>query len=204
LQAFVPRRLPLLLCLRAATQALRRCKTKAQDLSVAVADRKGVLTRSLEPLVMLAGSLRVFTPDIAQYRATAAGLQERYGATLLLGDSPACLANSSVVIADDLTLFTGRERGLIFTQDRRTDLPGCRIACGRLPSLRPATEALRPEGIDPLLFAAALYELCGAGELEQQGFEQMSLRFAGQEETMSVQALAALIDLDVIPKYSRI
>jgi len=169
IRAFVPRKLPLLLHLRTAQQLLRSSKAPARDISVTVVDQKGLLCRSLEPLVPLAGSLRVFTPDFAAWRGTAAQLLKRYGITLILSDSPGCFAQSDVIIADDLSLFTGRERGLVFTPDTRA-LPGCRVVRCKQPALPAPHEQLRPEGIDPLLFACALYELCGVKEMERLAF----------------------------------
>ena len=191
IRAFVPRRLPLLLCLRTAQQVLRASKTPARNRSVTIVDQKGMLCRSMEPFVPLAGSLRVCTPDAAVYRATAAQLLGRYGITLILSDSPGCFAQSDVVIADDLSLFTGRERGLIFTPDSRL-VPGCRVVRGAEPQLPAPCDKLRPEGIDPLLFASALYELCGVKEMERLGFGHFA--FDGVSEGYSLPKITAMLD----------
>ena len=191
LRAFAPRRLPLLLCLRTAQQVLRASKAPAQGLRVTVVDTKGALCRCLEPLVPLAGSLRVFTPDFAAYRGTAAQLLRRYGATLILSDSPGCFAHSDIVVADSLDLFTGRERGLIFTPDPAL-LPGCRVVRCRQPELPGACAHLRPEGIDPLLFAGALYELCGVKEMERLRFGHFA--FDGNSAAHSLADLSSILD----------
>ena len=68
LRAFAPKRLPLLLCLRAAQEALRLMPLPARELRVTIVDRRGLLCRFLEPLVPLAGSLRVYTPDFGLYK----------------------------------------------------------------------------------------------------------------------------------------
>ena len=191
IRAFAPRRLPLLLCLRTAQQVLRASKTPARSRSVTIVDQKGLLCRCLEPFVPLAGSLRVCTPDVAAYRATAAQLLARYGVTLILSDSPGCFAQSDVVVADELSLFTGRERGLIFTPDR-SPLPGCRVVRGEAPALPAAHEALRPAGIDPLLFACALYELCGVKEMERLNFGHYA--FDGVSEAFPLPKITAMLD----------
>ena len=191
LRAFVPRRLPLLLSLRTAQQVLRASKTPARELCVTVVDSEGALCRSLEPLVPLAGSLRVFTPDFTAYRATAAQLLVRYGAALVLSDSPACFAQSDIVVADELRLFTGRERGLIFTPDP-SPLPGCRVLRCRQPELPGAYAPLCPEGIAPLLFAGALYELCGVKEMERLRFDHYA--FDGVSERYALAELSAILD----------
>ena len=49
LRPFVPRRLPLLLCLRAAQQVLQAAEAPARQLRVTVVDSKGVLTPSWSP-----------------------------------------------------------------------------------------------------------------------------------------------------------
>ncbi|MCL2106333.1 MAG: hypothetical protein FWH26_04635 [Oscillospiraceae bacterium] len=190
IRAFCPKRLPLVLCLRAAQQVMRRSEIPAQKLSLTLVDRKGLLSRSLEPLVMLAGSLRVFTPDPGAYRGAAQQLLSRYGVTLILSESVGCFANSDVVVADDLSLFTGREKGLIFTPDQR-ELPGCRVVRGRLPQLTPAFEPLLPRGIDPLLFAAALYELCAAKEMERLQFGGFQVGLS--KELYSIEDLAGML-----------
>jgi hypothetical protein len=160
-------------------------------LRVTVVDSKGVLCRALEPLVPLAGSLRVFTPDFSLYRSAAAQLLNRYGVTLVLSDSVGCFAQSHIVVADDLRLFTGRERGLIFTPDE-TPLPGCRVVRCREPVFPAACEGLCPPGIDPLHFASALCELCGVKEMERMGFGYFA--FDGVSERYTLADLAALVD----------
>ena len=198
LRAFAPRRLPLLLCLRTAQQVLQASQVPARQLRVTIVDTKGALTRQLEPLVPLAGSLRVFTPDISVYRATAEQLQRRYGIALILSDSAACFAQSHVVVADDLRLFTGRESGLIFTPDTETALPGycaahngCVARCG-VPLLPEAQAALCPPGIDPLRFACALYELCGVKEMERLRFTHFA--FDGVSQEFSLEELAGMLE----------
>jgi len=191
LRAFVPRRLPLLLCLRAAQQVLQATRAPARQLRVTVVDSKGILARQLEPLVPLAGSLRVFTPDPPLYRAAAEQLQRRYGVTLVVSDSPACFAQSHVVVADDLRLFTGREGGLILTPDTGTSLPGCRAArCGE-PILPEAYARLCPPGIAPLRFACALFELCGVKEMERLRFSCFS--FDGVSQKFTFEELADMV-----------
>lgn len=192
LRAFAPRRLPLLLCLRTAQQVLQASHAPARQLRVTVVDTRGALARQLEPLVPLAGSLRVFTPEPQPYRAAAEHLQRRYGVTLILSNSPGCFAQSHVVIADDLRLFTGREAGLIFTPDTATPLPGCRVARCGAPLLPEAQGRLCPPGIDPLTFACALYELCGVKEMERLRFAHFG--FDGVSREFALEDLAEIVD----------
>jgi len=196
LRAFVPRRLPLLLCLRTAQQVLQASHVPARQLRVTLVDSRGALTRQLESLVPLAGSLRVYTPEPAAYRAAAERLQRRHGVALILSDSPACFAQSHVVVADDLRLFTGRESGLIFTPDTETCLPGCCAAhncrvvrCGA-PVLPEAYAC--PPGIDPLRFACALHELCGVKEMERLRFKHFA--FDGVSQAYTLEDLAKMLD----------
>ncbi|MCL2445937.1 MAG: hypothetical protein FWD06_04130 [Oscillospiraceae bacterium] len=191
LRSFAARRLPLLLSLRMAQQVLRNCNRPARELSVTFVDPRGQLCRALEPFVQLAGSLRVCTPEPAHYRQTAQQLLSRYGVVLVVSNSPACFAQSDVVVAEDLSLFTGRERGLIFTPDT-TPLPGCRVVRSSEPVLPSAYEALRPEGIDPMAFAAALFELCGVKEMERLSFARHG--FDGVGQSYALKDLAGVMD----------
>jgi hypothetical protein len=192
LRAFAPKRLPLLLCLRAAQQALCAANTPPQQLRVTVVDAKGVLCHNIETLVPLAGSLRVLTSEFPPYRKAAAQLLHRYGATLILSDSPGCFAQSHVIVADDLRRFTGCERGLIFTPDAGAPPRGCRVVRCQAPQLPPAYAALCPPDIDPLLFASALYELCGVKELERLPFGRFA--FDGASRALRVEDLARIVD----------
>jgi len=193
LRAFAPRRLPLLLCLRFAQQVLRASRIPARSRSVTIVDQKGMLCRSLEPFVQLAGSLRVFTPEPAAYRATAEQLLRRYGITLIVSSSPACFVQSDVVVADDLKLFTGRERGIIFTPNPlERSLPGLRVVQCEQPTLPVPYGSLCPPGIDLMLFASALYELCGVKEMERLSFGRYG--FAGTSEALPLEKISALLD----------
>ena len=191
LRAYAPKKLPLLLCLRAAQEALRHSSLPARELRVTVVDPKGVLCRSLEPLVPLAGSLRVYCPDFSLYRATAAQLLRRTGASLILSDSPACFAQSHVIVAGELSLFTGREGGLIFTPGSETARPDCRVVRLREPLLPEAYAPLCPPGIDPAQFACALYELCGIKEMERLRFGRYTLD--GVSHALSTEDIASLV-----------
>lgn len=123
------------------------------------------------------------------HKNTAAQLLRRYGVTLILSDSPGCFAQSHVVVADDLSLFSGRENGLIFTPDTETPRPPCRAVRMREPELPEACGLLRPPGIDPLLFACALYELCGIKEMERLRFGHYA--FDEVSRALSMEELAA-------------
>jgi len=191
LRAFVARRLPLLLSLRTAQQVLRACHRPARERSITFVDPRGQLCRQLEPFVPLAGSLRVCTPEPAHYRQTAQQLLSRYGVVLVVSSSPACFAQSDMVVAEDLSLFTGRERGLVFTPDV-SPLPGCRVVRGREPALPAVYEALQPEGIDAMQFVAALFELCGVKEMERLPFAHYGFDGVGQGYTAG--DLAGLVD----------
>jgi len=96
------------------------------------------------------------------------------------------------VIADDLRLFTGRETGLIFTPDTETRLQGCRVLRCGAPVLPEAQGRLCPPGIDPLLFACALYELCGVKEMERLQFADYG--FDGVSRACTLEDLAGLVD----------
>ena len=192
LRAFQAKRLPLLLCLRAAQQVLLAAQTPARQLRVTVVDTKGVLCHAIELLVPLARSLRVYTPDFSVYRSAAARVLHRHGATLILSDSAACFAQSHVIVADDLRLFTGREQGLIFTPDLAANLAGCRVVRCHVPQLPEAHANLCPPDIDPLQFACALFELCGVKELERLPFEHYA--FDGVSGQYSVEDLARMLD----------
>lgn len=191
LRAFVPRRLPMLLQLRLAQQVLRLSHIPPKQRCITLVDAKGSLCRCMEPFIPLAGNLRVFTLDLPAWRSTALQLQSRYGAALVLSDSPGCFAHCDLVIADDLSRFTGSESGLIFTPDPQP-LPGCRVVrCGS-PLLPEPYAKLCPPHIDPLQFASALYELCGVKEMERLRFG--SCAFDGVSEAYSPAGLARILD----------
>lgn len=191
LRAYAPKRLPLLLCLRMAQQVLQLSHVPARELRVTVVDSKGALRRQLEGLVPLAGSLRVFTPEPALYRATAEQLQRRYGIALVVSDSVGSFAQSHVVIADDLRLFTGREKGLIFTPDTQPPISGCRVLRFGPPVLPQAYAALCPPGIAPLHFACALYELCGVKQMERM--QVSHIRFDGISQDYTPEDVASML-----------
>jgi hypothetical protein len=167
MREFKARRLPLMLAVRLAAEILRNCAVPPQDLRITFVDPDGNCTKGLEPLVMLAGSLRVYTHEPAAYRQTAASLLNRYGVTLLVSDSPQSFANADLVICDNLSLLTGRERGLICTSDNTRSLPDCRVARIGQVFLPPPLDSLIPPDFDPVRFAAALYELCGVKEMDR-------------------------------------
>lgn len=124
-----------------------------------VCDPDARVQAALFPFVNLAKTVKVYTRRAQSYAAIRTELLAESGLSLIVSEQQETLADCTVIL-DPFAQIPGYPMGtLTLRKCGRVVLAGEGV---RLP----AEYAERcPEGVDPLLFAAALYELCNVREL---------------------------------------
>ncbi len=178
MDSFEPAVLPAKLILNCAAEAFSRCETEASRLSICIVDRKGVLPHIIDSLIMHAATIKIVTDKLSVYSMAAADIMERYGATLIIDDSIGLAQNCTAVITTDISQLSGSEKGLIFAPQCRHRADFKNVVTGEGIAMPEEYLRLIPEGVNPLLFASALHELCGVAVLEKAAFQKYLLNSA--------------------------
>lgn len=151
---FVPERLPSILLFNSAVQLMENSGLPPVNCSCTLIDKTGIFCSALHKLIPLAASVRVVTDQIESYEAAAEQIFEAFGASVVIcEEEPTALRDTFV-----LRPFAASGAGTVTVTDkdeRHSILHGEGIV---LPQ---EYADLLPQNTDPLVFASALYELCG-------------------------------------------
>ena len=161
LRVFRPQRFPLLCAARTASDILRR-EGGACTRSLGVLDPDGALCGRAACLLPAAGDVRIVTDRPERFLEDVRDAMRKYGAALTVGKSRALLQNCRVLLCENADGIPGAET--IFCLRQTTFRTDTVLLSG--VNLPPQYEPLCPPDVRPLLFASALYELCGVRALE--------------------------------------
>ena len=160
---FSPDILPRLLLMNSATHYITNHKESFIRKSLTIFDEKGIYQSYIEKLLPCFSSIRIVTDSPKKYTRLSEALLETYGFSLLLSKDEA--GQSDVVISHAIKVPLYFE-GIVFTNENRY-LMNSEIFSGSEINLPEAYESLRPEGIDRVPFASALYESCKENSLAE-------------------------------------
>ena len=152
---FVPQFLPLRTALQTLSYILRLAKLPPKRLCIGVHDPNGALCGSAEILLRYAADVRIVTEKPDDYAAYSRSLLEQYGAGFTVDTLVSLFRGCNVLLCPDAQILPD-DSAVRFSC---TPAAGAFLLRG-VPLPEPYA-ALLPDGIDPDLFAAALYELCG-------------------------------------------
>ncbi len=167
--AFTAEKLPHTVLFNSAVKHIKQQKKTGDRLCVV--DEKGLFAPLTEELILNFGEIKVITPLTGEYERLSRSLMEKYGAALLITDKGG--ADGDVVISPDGDCVDITFSGELYTLKSRRLLSG-KVLCPRGIVLPDFYDELCPEGVDRFLFAAALYEKCGVGELGKAECESFS------------------------------
>ena len=167
--AFSPEILPKLLLINSATDCIRKHKQNYINKHLTVFDENALYINHIERLIPCFKNITVITDKTDSYNNLSAELLTDYGFSLVVSDKENF--DCDVVISHECnppvyfngTVFTNKKKHLMNAEA----FSGSEI---KLPEIY---ENMRPENIDRILFASALYEKCGEksiGELFYSDF----------------------------------
>lgn len=159
ISVFTPDILPRLLLINSALDILKNRRYKCLILY----DEKGIYPHLLKLLTNSFDRIRVITPVPNIYSPVALELMASCGFSLEV--SATADFDGDVIISDRLCVPLYYS-GTVFTNEKKY-LMNARVFSGSGIILPDFYENLRPKSINPLVFASALYEKCGVGELSK-------------------------------------
>lgn len=171
LRLFHPQRLPLLCAAMTASEHIRQTHRPVRQNALGVLDPDGVLCGKTACLLPAAGDVRIVTDRPQRFARDVRDAMRSFGAPLTVGSDPALLCGCGVLLCgSSANLPEGVHAQTVYCLG--DEMRGGFDETIVLSDLRipPPYDALCPPDVDPLLFAAALYELCGVGAMERCRF----------------------------------
>ena len=167
---FEPRILPSVMLFNSAVDYIKKCGLPPEKTSVAVMDFDGFQKDKLSLLVPLASRIKVITGDPEKFSAVRRRLYDDWGLVLTVTENVNEAGGCTFVIAPR-TEKNDFDGGCLLYRNEHSGNTVCLSGSGvTLPD--DISKVLPP--CDPLLFASALYELCGATRLSELCFDRLA------------------------------
>lgn len=153
------------------TEVMQEIKNRGK-INVSFYDRKGVLCNYLEKIIMFVSQITVYTDEIRQYFFSSQKIMEEYGATVKIRDYDE-KSNDEFIMADKYDYLKMGEARLAFCGN--ADIIYDNVVSGKGITLGEDIMSVKPDFVESLSFAAALYELNGAKMLLNESFSKIML-----------------------------
>lgn len=153
---FVPKEYDRILFFTSAVEHITSQK-KTFD-SLCVLDEKGLFIPFVTKVLPYFSQIKIITPLIEKYEKLSKELYLEYGISLLITSNGEMAGET--VISFDSSEVPVTFSGTLYTSHKRLLLSG-KVLCPSPPALPSYCKELCPKEVDPLLFAAAVYEKCG-------------------------------------------
>ena len=148
------------------TVLLKRAEDDPRTRTIGIVDPKARLQHGVEHFIPYAKTIRVFTEMPEKYDAVCEMLVKAWGVAPVVSNNPTSIQSCDYVFAPFQNIENVRQGIVRVRQGGNTFLSGNTVL------LPPEIEMRRPAGTDPLLFAAALYELCNVKEIETLTYDR--------------------------------
>ena len=167
---FEPRILPSVMLFNSAVDYIKKCSLPPEKTSVAVMDFNGFQKDKLSLLVPLASNLKVITGNPEEFSPVRRRLYDDWGLAMTVTENVNEAGGCTFVIAPR-TDKSNPDGGCLLYRNEYSGSTVCLSGSGvTLPD--DITKVLPP--CNSLLFASALYELCGATRLSELCFDRLA------------------------------
>ncbi len=169
LHLFKPTVFPNLMTVNCAEEYLKKIGTDNRTV-FGIRDLRGAFASHTERFVNFAGEIRVYSKNENIYAKISDFLYEKYGLSLVVSSNENVLEKCDLILSpdNDFNRFFNNSVLVKKSENRWDVLKGDGICLDKKYS------RLCPEGIDTLLFAAALYETCAVKELQLTKYEKLN------------------------------
>ncbi|MBQ2774591.1 MAG: hypothetical protein IJF40_01715 [Clostridia bacterium] len=183
LRTFDTSRFQKIILFNTAVSLLRDSFSCGERQSLCVVDTKGDLAGRLSHLVPLVSDLRVVSDNTHAYEADIRSAMDEFGAAVRMCDK----VNADIVLDFD---NVGADGKVTFAFDRGISGNGI--------SLPICYSELVPSGIEPLKFAAALYELCRITSLDELRYRDLYINGEQCSHSRVIEFIKTALRLETI------
>lgn len=183
IKMFEPRVLPKRALFNTACELLSRSKRNPVGRTITLIDENGELSRDVYRLVPFASAVRIVTEKTDLYDSASEQIMERFGAALLVTDEVSRGADSDFIIAPNGVhdTFLPSKMCIVINGREQPSQGFISVTCKNM-NLQEHYRRIVPRGIDPDIFAAALFEKCGVSSLA--GLTYTRLHLFGADTTL--------------------
>ena len=160
---FTPDILPRLMLMNSSADYISEHKSHFKGKTLTVFDERAICQSYIEKLLPCFSSIRIITDSPEKYKTLSQKLLENYGFSLILSKEESFHSDVIISHSCNVPIYF---KGTVFTNESCSFMNG-RVLYGSEINLPEAYESLRPEGIDRVLFASALYESCKENSLAE-------------------------------------
>lgn len=172
LGVYRPAKLPQLLLMNSAVSFLDKLKYDKTEFGIGIVDMRGDYTAFVEDFVNRAASVRVVTECPERYEPVREKLFDEWGFSLVVSESYSLIKDCDLTVSPETNTQRLYNRSIVYF-DREKKLRNVYKA-GQF-SIPEEYKKIMPEGVDPLIFASALYELCGVKPIRELKYSNLKL-----------------------------
>lgn len=166
LQIFDPVLYPQILFLNTAVDFLEKLPESPHARTLGFVDPEARLQNAIVPFVRQAKTVKIFTDFPKRYDELAKEILADWGLSVIVSSCADVLRDCTVLLMPFLKTENGIDGVLQYGMPK--------VCCAGDGCVLPAEfEARRPQGVDSVLFASALYELCNQKDLDNLRYARL-------------------------------
>lgn len=166
LQIFDPVLYPQILFLNTAVDFLEKLPESPHARTLGFVDPEARLQNAIVPFVRQAKTVKIFTDFPKRYDELAKEILADWGLSVIVSSCADVLRDCTVLLMPFLKTENGIDGVLQYGMPK--------VCCAGDRCVLPAEfEARRPQGVDSVLFASALYELCNQKDLDNLRYARL-------------------------------
>ena len=165
--AFSAQLFPRILLMNSAAEYIAKNKSDFIPGSLCIFDEMGIYLTYIERLMNCFSLIKIVTDKRAEYEGLSQQLLENYGLSLVISNKASACGDAVISHECRVPVWFN---GTLFTNEKK-HLMNTRAFSGSEICLPEFYEGLRPDNINKLLFASALYEKCGEKALANLTYE---------------------------------
>ena len=162
-----PSRLPQTMLLNSAVEYAAEKSRNNSWQSIGIIDPKANFANCIEKLIVNVPSVKVVTDCPQQYENTAQALYDNWGFSLVVSQNISAVSDCDMIISPETNEQRIYNRRIVI--NNKDSLKHMELR-GEGFTLPKEYERIMPQGVEPLTFASALYELCGVSELSAMSY----------------------------------
>lgn len=163
---FLPKFLNKILLFNTALNYIKSKNIKFD--SICIVDKDGIFTDRIFELIELANSIYIVTNFQGKYKKLVEDIYNKYGAYIIVDDKFGNFNNFDVVISPYENFNRFLNYSFIIKESDTFNVYRCSGV-----TLPENIKSIMPGGVEPILFASALYELCGCKQLSKLNYDKI-------------------------------
>ncbi len=172
LNVYRPSKLPQLLLMNSAVSFLDKLRYDKTQFSVGIVDKRGDYTEFIEAFVNRAASVRVVTDCPERYEPVCEKLFDEWGFSLVVSQSFSLIKDCDLTVSPETNTERLYNRSIVYYDKEKKQRNIYKAGQFNLPE---EYKKLMPEGVNGLIFASALYELCGVKSIKELKYSNLKL-----------------------------